>query len=172
MVSISPGLKSTCVRAALCLCTAAAALSGTAVAAAAQSGLGGPCGIVSEAAIAPAHAIETVNVPGLESCAVEDGAATAITILRISGPTDPAADMAGQGQGFGAAPAIERTPVDGIGDSAVLLRIPVDDQTVVSLRVQRGDDVYAFNGADAPETPDRLITLAKAVLGGATANRF
>ena len=72
--------------------------------------------------------------------------------------------------GAGAAPPIERTPVDEIGDSAVLLRIPVDDQMLVSLRVQRGDDVYAFNAADAPETPDRLITLAKAVLGGATAN--
>jgi hypothetical protein len=65
----------------------------------------------------------------------------------------------------GAAPPIESTPVGGIGDSAVLLRIPVDDQMLVSLRVQRGDDVYAFNGADAPETPDRLLTLAKAVLG-------
>lgn len=63
-------------------------------------------------------------------------------------------------------PPIETTPVDGIGDSAVLLRIPVDDQILVSLRVQRGADEYAFNAADAPETPDRLITLAKAVVGG------
>ena len=92
-------------------------------------------------------------------------------MLHITGPIDPA-DMADQGQASGAAPPIGRTPVDGIGDSAVLLRIPVDDQTLVSLRVQRGDDVYAFNGADAPDTPDRLITLAKAVLGSATANRF
>jgi len=67
---------------------------------------------------------------------------------------------------------IETKPVAGIGDSAVLLRISIDDQTLVSLRVQRGDDVYAFNGADAPETPDRLFSLAKAVLGGAAANRF
>jgi hypothetical protein len=170
-MSISPGLKSVCVRAALCLCTAAAALSGTAVAAAAQSGPGGSCSMVSDAVIAPARAFQSVNVPGLESCAVQDGAATPITILHISGPIDPA-DIADQGQGSGAAPAIERTPVDGIGDSAVLLRLPVDDQTVVSLRVQRGDDVYAFNGADAPETPNRLLSLAKAVLGGATVNGF
>jgi len=150
---------------------AASATFGSVVATAAQTGPGGPCSMVSDAAIAPAHAIETVNVPGLESCAVQDGAATPITILHISGPIDPA-DIADQGQAPGAAPPIETTPVDSIGDSAVLLRIPVDDETLVSLRVQRGDDVYAFNGADAPETPDRLISLAKAVLGGATANRF
>lgn len=72
----------------------------------------------------------------------------------------------------GALPPIERTPVSGIGNSAVLLRIPVDDQILVSLRVQRGDDEYAFNAPDAPDTPERLVTLAKAVLGGATANRF
>jgi len=150
---------------------AAAASFGYVGATAAQTGPGVPCGIVSDAVIAPAHAIETVNVPGLESCAVQDGAATPITILHISGPIDPA-DMAGEGQTSGAAPAIESTPVGGIGDSAVLLRIPVDDETLVSLRVQRGDDVYAFNGADAPDTPERLVTLAKAVLGGATANRF
>jgi len=39
-------------------------------------------------------------------------------------------------------------------------------------RVQRGDDVYAFNVADAPDTPERLHTVAKTVLGGATANGF
>ena len=170
-MSISPGLNSAYVRAAVCLCMAAAASFGSAGAAAAQTGPGGPCGIVSDAAIAPAHAIETINVPGLESCAVQDGAATPMIVLHISGPIDPA-DMAGEGQASGAAPPIERTPVAGIGDSAVLLRIPVDDQTLVSLRVHRGDDVYAFNGPDAPETPDRLITLAKAVLGGVTANGF
>ena len=170
-MSISPKLKSAYVTAALCVGTAAAALSGAVVATAAQSGPGGPCSIVSDAVIAPAHAIQSVNVPGLESCAVQDGTATPITILHISGPIDPA-DMAGQGQASGPPPAIERTQVDGIGDSAVLLRIPVDDETLVSLRVQRGDDVYAFNGADAPETPDRLFALAKAVLGGGTANGF
>jgi hypothetical protein len=143
----------------------------TAVASAAQSIPGGPCSFVSDAVIAPAHAIQSVNVPGLESCAVQDGAASPITIMHISGPIDPA-DLAGEGETSGAAPPIESTPVDGIGDSAVLLRIPVDDQTVVSLRVQRGQDVYAFNGADLPETPDRLISLAKAILSGATANRF
>ena len=71
----------------------------------------------------------------------------------------------------GAPPAIDTTPVDDIGDSAVLLRLRVEDQTLVSLRVQRGDDVYTFNAADAPDTSDRLITIAKAVLG-ATANGF
>jgi hypothetical protein len=121
--------------------------------------------------IAPAHAIQSVNVPGLESCAVQDGAATPITIMHISGPIDPA-DVAGQGQASGPPPAIERTPVDGIGDSAVLLRIPVDDQTLVSLRVQRGEDVYAFNGADEPETPGRLFALAKVVLAGVTPSGF
>lgn len=170
-MSISPGLRSAYVRAALCLCTVTVALSGTAAAALAQSGPGGPCSIVSDAVIAPARAIQSVNVPGLESCAVQDGAATPMTIMHISGPIDPA-DMGGDGEASGASPPIESTPVDGIGDSAVLLRIPVDDETLVSLRVQRGHDVYAFNGADAPETPDRLITLAKAVLGGATANGF
>jgi hypothetical protein len=170
-VSISPELKSAYVRAAVCLCMAAAASFGTAAAAAAQTAPGAPCSLVLDAVIAPAHAIETVKVPGFESCAVQDGAATPITILHISGPIDPA-DVTDQGQGPGAAPPIESTPVGGIGDSAVLLRIPVDDETLVSLRVQRGDDVYAFNGADAPETPDRLLSLAKAVLGGATANGF
>lgn len=169
-MSISAGLKSAYVRAVLCLCTVTAALSVAAVATAAQS-RGGPCSFVSDAVIAPAHAIETVRAPGLESCAVQDGAATPITILHISGPIDPA-DFVDESEASGAPPPIERTPVDGIGDSALLLRIPVDDQTLVSLRVQRGDDVYAFNTADAPETPARLITLAKAVLGGVTANGF
>lgn len=164
-MSFSPRLKSAYIRAALCLSTAAVALSGSGVAIAAQSGPGGPCTIVPDAAIAPARTIQSINVPGLESCAVQDGAATPLTIMHISGPIDPA-DMAVEGQASGPPPAIDRTPVDGIGDSAVLLRIHVDDQTLVSLRVQRGDDVYAFNGPDAPETPDRLITLARAVLSG------
>jgi hypothetical protein len=66
----------------------------------------------------------------------------------------------------------EATPVDGIGDSAVLLRMLADDQTLVCLRVQRGDDVYEFDATDAPDTPDRLCTLAKAVLDQAIANGF
>lgn len=170
-MNISPRLKSAYVRVALCFCAAAAVSIGSAVATTAQSGPGGPCGIVSDAVIAPAHAIESVNVPGLESCAVQDGAATPLSILHISGPIDPA-DMADEGEGSGAPPPIERTPVAGIGDSAVLLRIPVDDQTLLSLRVQRGDDVYAFNGPDTPGTPDRLINLARAVLSGMTINGF
>jgi hypothetical protein len=136
----------------------------TAAAAAAQSSPSGPCSFLPDAVIAPAHAFETVKVPGLESCAVQDGDASVITVLHISGPIDPG-DVAGEGLPSSAPTSIDTRPVDGIGDSAVLLRIPVDDQTLVSLRVQRGDDVYAFNTADAPETPDRLFSLAKTVLG-------
>lgn len=66
----------------------------------------------------------------------------------------------------GPEPPIERTPVDGIGDSALLLRISVENTDVlVSLRVQRGNEVFAFNTADAPDARDRLIALARVVLG-------
>jgi hypothetical protein len=67
-------------------------------------------------------------------------------------------------------PPIETTPIEGIGDSAVLLRIPVDDQMLVSLRVQCGADEYTFNAADALDMPDRLFSVAKETLAAATAN--
>lgn len=130
---------------------------------AAQPSPGGPCGMVADAAVAPARAVQGFNIPSMQSCAVDDGASTPITILHITGPIDttgvsiPGAPAA--------AAAIESTPVDGFGDSAVLLRIPVGEGTLVSLRVQRGAEVYAFNSDDAPDTPDRLMSLARIVLG-------
>jgi hypothetical protein len=138
---------------------------------AAQSRPGGPCTIVSDAVIAPAHAIQGLDAPGVESCAVQDAAGAPIAIFHISGPIDPD-DIAVRGTVPAAPAPIESMPVDGIGDSAVLVRVTIGDKVLVSLRVQHGDDVFAFNAADSPETPDRLVALAKAVLGGAPADGF
>jgi hypothetical protein len=60
---------------------------------------------------------------------------------------------------------VESTPADGFVDSAVLLRVPVDGEKLLILRVQRGDEVFGFNILDGPDSPDRLITLARKVLG-------
>jgi hypothetical protein len=137
---------------------------------------GGPCGIASDDVLAQAlgpaaHGVQAFSVPGLESCSVsqgDDANAAGITILHVSGPMTPQDLGAPIGPAGGAGPApdqIQRTPVDGIGDSALLLKIPVGDAGVlVSLRVQRGADVYAFNTQDAADAPARLTALAQAVL--------
>jgi hypothetical protein len=127
--------------------------------AAAQAG--GACTFVSDAAIAPARAIQSIYVPGMESCAVLDDSGDADTsILHITGPID----TTGLPTDDASAAAIESTPVDGFGGSAMLLRIPVDDATLLSLRVQRGDEVFGFNTKDGPDSASRLLTLAQKVL--------
>jgi hypothetical protein len=140
-------------------------LLGGALPAAAQPG--GPCTIVSDATIAPAHAIQSVQLPTLESCAVRDDAGNPdISIMHITGPIDTTG-LPLPGQADASAPAIESAPVDGFGDSAKLLRLPVGDGdgTLLMLRVQRGSEVFGFNTLDGPDSPARLLDLAKKVLG-------
>jgi hypothetical protein len=60
--------------------------------------------------------------------------------------------------------AVRTVPVDGIGDSAMFLFIPVNGGTLLSLRVQSGSDIYAFNAQDDPEAQATLLALANAVL--------
>ena len=140
-----------------------ATLGGAGVAAA-QSAPGGPCDLVSDAMIAPAHAIQGLNAPGLESCAVQDGAAAPVAIYHISGPIDPD-ELAVPGAPPSALASSESAAVDGVGDSALLQRGTIDGKAVVSLRVQRADEVFAFITEDSPGVADRLIALAKVVLG-------
>jgi hypothetical protein len=137
---------------------------------------GGPCGIVPDDVLKQvlgpaAQGVQAFSVPGLESCSVSDGgdaSATGITILHVSGPMTPqdlGAPIGPAGSAGPSADQIQRTPVDGIGDSALLLKIPVGDAGVLdSLRVQHGADVYAFNTKDAPDAPARLTALAQVVL--------
>jgi hypothetical protein len=64
---------------------------------------------------------------------------------------------------------VQVTPVDGFGDQAVFLSIPVGDGgTVISLRVQRGAEIYAFNTQDAPDAQAKLIAVGTAVLANLT----
>jgi hypothetical protein len=137
-------------------------LNGVSVAAA-QGAPGGACAIVSDAMIAPAHAIQGLNAPGLESCVVRGGTGRSIAIYHITGPVDPD-DIAMPGPLPATLASTESVPVAGIGDSAVLQRGTIDGKALVSLRVQRADEVFAFIADDASETPDRLLVLAKAVL--------
>jgi hypothetical protein len=123
--------------------------------------------MVSDAVIAPAHAIQGLNAPGLESCAVQDDAAAPIAIYHISGPLDPDDSSAPGPLAAALASNSESVAVAGIGDSAVLQRGTIAGKAVVSLRVQRADEVFAFIAEDSPGTADRLTALAKVVLGGA-----
>ena len=67
----------------------------------------------------------------------------------------------------GAAPAnpVQVDPVSGLGDSAAYLHLVADTDTMLSLRVQVGTTVYAFNARDTPGAPATLMALGKAVLG-------
>jgi hypothetical protein len=111
-----------------------------------------------------ARAHQGLSIPGnLETCAIADGSGQAsISVFHISGGFD--ADS------VPAAPSssgvdVEVTPAGGVGDSAMYLLIKLDDGPLLSLRVQRGSDVYAFNTQDSPGARDRLMALAQATLG-------
>jgi len=146
-------------------------LLASALPAAAQPG--GPCtlasdGVVTAALGVPAQAVESISIPGLVSCGVSSAADDVdFSIMHIT--TTPDALLEGSLPMGGGAPdetgQVEVTPAGGLGYPAVFLRIPVDGDTLLSLRVQVGDtDVYAFNAHDAADAPARLTALGKAVL--------
>jgi hypothetical protein len=124
---------------------------------------GGPCTFIADSTVAPAHAFQAFKIPSVESCAVDDGVSNPISILHISGALDPD-DVNVPGAASAAAPPIETTPIDGLGDSAKVLRFMLDEGVLVSLRVQRGSEVFAFNTEDAPDAQSRLTALATTVL--------
>ena len=144
-------------------------LLASALPAAAQPG--GPCTLVSNDALsaalgAPAQAVEAIAIPGLVSCGVLSDADDDISIMHITVAPDALQDgsltLPGMAEPSG---QVQITPADGLGYSAEFLRIPVDGDTLLSLRVQVGDsDVYAFNTRDAADAPARLTALGKAVL--------
>lgn len=143
----------------LSLTFSAALLCGSSLAAAQP---GGPCGLLTDA-----RAFQTIKLPTLESCAIQDDSDNVMTIFHITGPIST-----GDTQMPGVPPGtpgtdIEKTPVDGIGDSAMLLRIHTDEGVLVVLRVQLGSDVYGFNAEDAPDASPRLMALARQVLSQA-----
>jgi hypothetical protein len=145
-----------------------ALLSLTSLPAMAQPALpGGPCAIAPDAVIAQAlgpsaSGVQAFATPTLSSCAVRDSAAETITIFRISGPPDT--DDLPTGPGDASNVVLERTPVDGVGDSALLIRLQTGEGILTSLRVQRGGEVFAFMTKDGPDVPARLTALAQAVL--------
>jgi hypothetical protein len=132
---------------------------------------GGPCTLVSDDALSaalgsPARAVEAIAVPGLVSCGVLSDGNDDLSIMHITAAPDALLEgslpMPGMAEPAG---QVEITPAIGLGYSAEFLRIPVDGDTLLSLRVQVGDsDVYAFNTRDTAEAPARLMALGKAVL--------
>jgi hypothetical protein len=141
---------------------------------------GGPCALAPDAVLAPAlgpaaHGVQGLDAPGLESCAVGEADHPSIAIYHLSGPFAPG-DLTAPIGPDAAAPQTESpgqpgsgvqvTPVDGLGDPAVLLTIPAgpDGTPVLSLRVQHGADVFAFLTPDAPDGPARLLAVARVVL--------
>ena len=122
-----------------------------------------PDAVVSQALGPAAHSFQAVRTPDLEMCAVvEDESEDPLTIFRIHGSLN-AGDIPGvPGQATGI--VIDATPVDGIGDSAALIHLQASDGALLSLRVQRGDNVYAFIAKDALDSQPKLFALAQAVI--------
>jgi hypothetical protein len=136
---------------------------------------GGPCALAPDAVLAKAlgpsaHGIQGLTAPDLESCGVAAAGKPNISIFHITIGSDPEDLTApiGPTQDAGAdqpAQVVQVTPVDGFGDQAVFIAIPVGDAgTVISLRVQRGAEIYAFNTRDAPEAQATLMEVGRAVL--------
>ena len=136
---------------------------------------GGPCALAPDAVLAQAlgptaHGIQGLTAPGLESCGVAAAGQPTISIYHITGGVDPDDLTAPIGPGQdGAADQptakVQVTPADGVGDQAVFLTISVGEAgTLLSYRVQRGAEIYAFNTRDAPEARSTLIEVGKAVL--------
>jgi hypothetical protein len=60
---------------------------------------------------------------------------------------------------------VQTSPADGLPYSAMFLRIRVDGQTLLTLRVQVSDtDIYGFSTLDGADAPSRLTALGNAVL--------
>ncbi len=133
---------------------------------------GGPCTLASDDVVSaalgvPAQAVESISIPGLVSCGVRAADDDIdMSMMHITTTPDALLDSSAMGGGAGAQSGqVAVTPADGLGYPAMFLRIPVDGNTLLSLRVQVGDmDVYAFNADDTAAAPARLTALGKAVL--------
>jgi hypothetical protein len=133
---------------------------------------GGPCSfasddVVSQALGTPSRAIQGLDDPDLQTCAVinpSGGSPLSIFKINASAVDSMTAGLPGAD---GSAPTqpVQVDPVGGLGDSAAYLHIPVDGDTMLSLRVQVGDTVYAFNAKETADAPATLMSLGKAVLG-------
>ena len=144
-------------------------LLASALPAAAQPG--GPCTLASDDVVSAAlgvgaQAFESISIPGLVSCGVRiAGDDNDMSMMHITSTPNALLDSISMGGGAAATGQVEVTPADGLGYPAMFLRIPVDGDTLLSLRVQVGDtDFYAFNAHDAADAPARLTALGKAVL--------
>jgi hypothetical protein len=133
---------------------------------------GGPCSfasddVVGQALGAPAHVIQGIDTPDLQTCAVlNPNGGAPLSLFKINAQADllgdtqlPGPDSAAQSN------PVQVEPVSGLGDSAAYLHLAVDTETMLSLRVQVGTTVYAFNAQDTPDAPATLMALGKAVLG-------
>jgi len=132
---------------------------------------GGPCSfasddVVSQALGAPAHVIQAIESPDLQTCAVlNPNGGSPVSLFKINAQSDLLADAQLPGSdGAGPTNPVQVEPVSGLGDSAVYLHLAVDTDTMLSLRVQVGTTVYAFNAEDTPDAPATLLALGKAVL--------
>src|SRR5262249_8783346 len=128
-----------------------ALLIGSSLPVAAQAG--GPCAFAPDAVLAQAlgpstRGVQGLTAPGLESCGVATAGQPTISIYHITGGLDPddlTAPIGTAQDGAADQPSanVEVTPVAGFGDQAVFLTIPIGEAgTLLSLRVQRGDEVY------------------------------
>jgi hypothetical protein len=133
---------------------------------------GGPCSfasddVVSQALGSPTHAVQGIELPDLQTCAVIDpSGGSPLSMFKIDSSSDSLTDAGLPGSDVSTPPTpVQVDPVDGIGDSAAYLHLAIDDKTMLSLRVQVGTIVYAFNAPDTADAPAKLMTLGKAVLG-------
>jgi hypothetical protein len=133
---------------------------------------GGPCtwvsdDVASQALGSPAQAIESISMTDLQSCAVCNPAGEDISIMHVTAAS-PDAPLEGVPMGGPPGPDVQPpqpSPVDVPGYSAVYWRMPVDSDTLLTLRLQAGpNDVYGFVTKDAPDALAQLTALATAVL--------
>ena len=132
---------------------------------------GGPCAwvsddVASQALGSPVQAIESISIADLQSCAIRNPGDEDMSIMHMTASPDALLDGSLPMPGAPKPDAqIQPSPADVPGYSAVFWRMPVDTDTLLTLRVQAGpNDVYGFMTKDAPDALAQLSALATAVL--------
>ena len=169
------------------VCTGLFVLATGAVPAAAQ--VGGPCTMISDAALSQAlgtssHALGIVSnsaaVNGgenavAEMCVAQLSGGNGLMITHIVGVQSPgdanAALSINQGGPLSALAAVDptvltSTPISGLGDTAVLLSGDKDGEPIGVLVVWRGAEAFSLIGSGVGDPQTSLTAVAQAILNG------
>ncbi len=169
------------------ICSGLVVLATGAVPATAQ--VGGPCTMISDAALSQAlgsstHALGILSNPAAavagpneiaEMCVAQLSGQNGLMMTHMVGVQSPgdanAALSANQGGPFAALSTVDptvltSTPISGLGDTAVLLSGTKDGQSVGILVVWRGTEGFSLIGSGLADPQTNLTGVAQAILNG------